>query len=162
MGEVNTPEIEEETLRKMEISEFTRYTPDTDLPLAAMLDIDGTEVFGPHPFDPSAVYTPNMPVIRLTQALYRSGYKLLFITARPERYYDETFKWIIRNVAPLTTLIMRPDDDDRKDWRVKYELFDRRIRNRFNVDIVIDDRERVVQMWRAIGLTCLQPDPGKF
>lgn len=162
MGEVNGLEIEEETLRKMEISDFARYIPDTSLPIAAMLDMDGTEVFGPHPFDPEATYTPNMPVVRLTQALYQAGYKLVFITARSERYYNETFRWIIRNVAPLTDLLMRPEDDDRKDWRVKYDLFDQKVRNRFNVDIVIDDRERVVAMWRAIGLTCLQPDAGKF
>ena len=57
---------------------------------------------------------------------------------------------------------MRKLDDKRRDDIVKKELFDENIRGRFNVKFVIDDRNRVVDMWRQIGLTCFQVEEGDF
>ena len=31
-----------------------------------------------------------------------------------------------------------------------------------NVEMVFDDRQKVVDMWREIGLTCMQVAPGNF
>lgn len=50
----------------------------------------------------------------------------------------------------------RPDDD------VKYDMFYREVAHRFNVLYVIDDRDKVVKMWRDIGLTCAQVAYGDF
>ena len=32
----------------------------------------------------------------------------------------------------------------------------------YNVKFVLDDRNRVVEMWRSLGLTCLQVADGDF
>lgn len=57
---------------------------------------------------------------------------------------------------------MRPAGDHRRDAIVKRELFDLHIRHQYRVTHVLDDRTQVVQMWRALGLTCLQVADGDF
>jgi len=57
---------------------------------------------------------------------------------------------------------MRPTGDNRKDAIVKREIFDREIRDRYRILFVLDDRNQVVDMWRELGLTCLQVAPGDF
>ena len=57
---------------------------------------------------------------------------------------------------------MRATGDPRKDSIVKREIFDREIRDRYRVVGVFDDREQVVQMWRALGLTVFQVAEGDF
>jgi hypothetical protein len=58
---------------------------------------------------------------------------------------------------------MRRDGDTRPDQVIKRELFKRRVQGLFEVEGVIDDRSKVVRMWREqLGLTCLQVAPGDF
>ncbi|NBU34805.1 hypothetical protein EBS40_09370 [bacterium] len=53
-------------------------------------------------------------------------------------------------------------DDDRDDRIVKKEIFDAWIKDRYNVKFVLDDRNRVVEMWRSLGLKVLQVGEGDF
>jgi hypothetical protein len=57
---------------------------------------------------------------------------------------------------------MRSNGDYRSDEIVKEELFRARIQPRYSVGGVIDDRNRVVKMWRRIGLVCFQVAEGEF
>jgi hypothetical protein len=57
---------------------------------------------------------------------------------------------------------MRPSNDSRKDEVVKEELYRTHIEKRFNVRFVLDDRDRVVKLWRRLGLPCLQVADGGF
>ena len=65
-------------------------------------------------------------------------------------------------------LLMRPDDDYRPDAELKSELFtkldlvysDTKIIS--DTTIIFDDRQSVVDMWRARGLTCFQVTKGDF
>jgi len=59
-------------------------------------------------------------------------------------------------------LFMRPEGDMRPDNIVKAELFDTYVRDNYDVQFVIDDRDQVVDMWRRMGLACLQVAPGDF
>jgi len=59
-------------------------------------------------------------------------------------------------------LLMRAAGDSRRDSIVKREIFDARIRDVWQVKGVLDDRDQVVRMWRALGLTCVQVAPGDF
>jgi hypothetical protein len=64
--------------------------------------------------------------------------------------------------VPNHALYMRPARDSRDDGIVKSELLDRIIADGYEPWLAIDDRDRVVEMWRARGLTCLQCAPGDF
>lgn len=73
-----------------------------------------------------------------------------------------TGKWLIDNGIIYDKLLMRKEKDYRPDEIVKRELFDMHIRGKYYIDCVIDDRDKVVKMWRELGLLCLQPWEGKF
>lgn len=71
--------------------------------------------------------------------------------------------WLLRHLGiPFEGPYMRTARDDRKDEVVKCELYDREIKPHFEVLCVLDDRDQVVRMWRAVGLVCLQVAPGDF
>ena len=57
---------------------------------------------------------------------------------------------------------MRSTEDNRKDAVVKREIYDNWIKDKYNVLAVFDDRNQCVDMWRGLGLTCLQVDYGNF
>lgn len=51
-------------------------------------------------------------------------------------------------------------DDDRL---IKRQMFEDVIRGTYYCDFVLDDRDKVVRMWREeLGLTCLQVNYGDF
>lgn len=92
-------------------------------------------------------------------------YELLFLTGRPNIYREQTTDWLFQHVDLDTSryeLFMRPTDDHRLDAEFKKEVFHRHIQNQFQVEFVIEDRESVVQMWRNLGLTCLQCQDGRY
>jgi acid phosphatase class B len=89
---------------------------------------------------------------------------LVFLSGRSEDCRKETAKWLDSNFPMrqgLYELYMRASGDHRDDAIVKYELFDRHLRDR-NIWFVLDDRDRVVSMWRELGVRCLQVAPGNF
>jgi tRNA uridine 5-carbamoylmethylation protein Kti12 len=136
---------------------------------AMIVDIDGTvaKMQGRSPYDYSKVTTdvPNWPVIFLVKTLMNKGVKPLFTSGRPDSCRSATVDWLRRFVLDSFTdfeLFMRTTEDKRPDWIVKYELFDKHIRNDYNVLMVLDDRDQVVEMWRKIGLTCFQVAEGDF
>ena len=57
---------------------------------------------------------------------------------------------------------MRLADDNRKDSIIKEEIYNKVIKPRYNIKLVLDDRNQVVDMWRDIGLPCFQVAPGDF
>jgi hypothetical protein len=57
---------------------------------------------------------------------------------------------------------MRARGDGRPDEIVKKELYRKRVAPRWKVTAVLDDRDKVVRMWRRIGLTVLQVAEGDF
>ena len=60
-------------------------------------------------------------------------------------------------------LIMRPAGEYRKDCYVKYDIYNNYIKDNYNVLMVFDDRNQVVDMWRnGLGLQCFQVADGNF
>jgi hypothetical protein len=57
---------------------------------------------------------------------------------------------------------MRKHNDFRKDAIVKKEIYEEKIADHHDVLCVFDDRQLVVEMWRELGLTCMQVAPGDF
>jgi len=64
--------------------------------------------------------------------------------------------------VPYDALYMRAHKDGRRDSVVKVELFDAHVRDAYDVTCVLDDRDQVVEAWRALGLTVLQVAEGDF
>ncbi|MEV2239606.1 AAA family ATPase [Micromonospora sp. NPDC049891] len=149
------------------VGEVLPYTPPADAPKAILCDLDGTAAImcARSPYDESRVAedSPNLPVIAAVRAMHATGHAVVFVSARTEGCRDATEKWLTEHVGvPYSALHMRAAGDMRKDALVKTEIFDREIRHRWQVVAVFDDRDQVVQQWRAMGLTCFQVAPGAF
>ncbi|HVV11630.1 AAA family ATPase [Amycolatopsis sp.] len=148
--------------------EVDRYEGNPKLPWAVVVDIDGT--VADHegrrsPYDMTRVSgdAPKQEVIMIVRALRNAGLRIVFVSARNEVARRATERWIQKNISGgRFELFMREDGDGRPDPVVKKEIFDREIRDRYFVRAVFDDRDRVVAMWRSLGLTCLQVAPGDF
>ena len=101
--------------------------------------------------------------VELLVMYWRSGYNILFVTGRPERFRGETELWLEKHLPfGVKQLYMRPDGDYRCDTIIKEEIYRRHIEPNHRIELVLDDRDRVVKMWRSFGLTCLQPQEGNF
>lgn len=88
--------------------------------------------------------------------------QLIYMSGREDRFRPETEQFLGKHNCPKAPLYMRPTGDRRADQIVKTELFNQHVRGKFNVLFCLDDRDRVVKMWRDMGLTCLQVAPGAF
>jgi predicted kinase len=153
---------------------------DKSLPKAIIVDLDGTlaykENFVPDPrgyYDYSRVYEDlvNVPINKILDAFYfkwnAGGEKtqIIFMSGREDYCMEDTKRWLKDKAGiPRDTyeIYMRKTKDFRKDCIVKKELFDQHVKDKYYVEFILDDRNSVVQMWRDLGLTCLQVAPGDF
>jgi predicted kinase len=143
------------------------YEPKPGARKAVLVDIDGTVALkgARSPFDETRVREdrPNLPVITVVRALYDSGNEIVFLSGRTDGCRAATLEWLSEHVpVPRAGLFMRPAGDMRKDSVVKLELFDKHVRDAYDVTCVLDDRAQVVEAWRSIGLTCLAVAEGNF
>lgn len=136
-------------------------------PKAFLCDLDGTlaefeNVRGP--YDTNVENDePIETIIDIVDALWASGLKVVFMSGRKEAARQGTENWLHKYVMFRGwELFMRPDDDNRSDNLVKAALFDEHVRNNYDVQFVLDDRDQVVETWRRMGLTCLQVAEGDF
>lgn len=135
---------------------------------AIIADLDGTWVHmgDRDPYDASKcdeLDKPNWPVIETVNRFLLSGYKVLFVSARPEEHREPTVRQIRQYVVEADngwSLYMRKNRDYRDDSIVKKELYEDFIEPNWDVLFVMDDRMKVVRTWRELGLTCFQVNPG--
>lgn len=73
---------------------------------------------------------------------------------------NEFYNKLETGAVKVKHLFMRASQDYRADDIIKQEILDLLPKER--IKYVLDDRERVVQMWRRNGLTCLQVADGEF
>lgn len=105
---------------------------------------------------------PIWPVINVFNALQQAGYTGLMCSGRSDNWREDTENWLRQHDVRYTKLYMRSHGDYRADEVVKYELLCRMRKDGYNPSVVIDDRNKVVQMWRREGLVCLQAADGDF
>ena len=120
---------------------------------------------------------PNPPVVKLLQLFYGDGYKIIILSGRSDRTIHSTKKWLKLHNILYHKLIMRPHEklnhiflnnkQEKIDLRyvpdevLKRIMFDRFIKFK-EVFLVVDDRSKVVQMWRKLGLSTFQVNDGNF
>lgn len=137
------------------------------LPRAIVVDLDGTLCLhnGRNPYDESGIPldTPDPAVLAVVHAFHRDGFQILFTSGRRERTRDANQQWLARHVPDIPyRLFLRPDGDGRDDALVKFEMYRDHLHDRYAIIAVFDDRDRVVNMWRSVGLKCMQVAPGTF
>lgn len=156
------------------------YVVPLGAPKAVLVDLDGTMALmngrGPHDYHRVGEDLPNKPIVDLVDMIgayselaYSQGdpeIEVIFMSGRVETCRKETLEWLGNLGWDHAKLFMRPALPDGvqqpKDSVVKLALFNEHIRNYYDVQFVLDDRDQVVEMWRSLGLTCLQVAPGAF
>ena len=98
----------------------------------------------------------------IISALANNGIPIIYVTGRSEEYRSQTMDWLRQYSCPINGLYMRPVKDNRQDDIVKKEIYDISIKPTYEVLFCLEDRSRVVQMWRSLGLVCLQVKEGNY
>jgi len=132
-------------------------------------------------FDPENIQLdePNLPVIKMAQLFKQDGFKIIIFSGRNDRSFFATKDWLKVNDVPHDLLVMRPDKFQKDSWPIadgnpatkamrfmpdeilKKEMLDT-FANIEDVFLVVDDRNKVVKMWRDLGLNTFQVAPGDF
>lgn len=107
---------------------------------------------------------PNEGVVELARILKRAATEglgidaVLVVTARHDdpAYERMTREWLELHDVPCDRLYMRRNDDTRPDHVIKQEILQRILDDGYEPILVVDDREKVVRMWRSMGITALQ------
>ncbi|MFN8592731.1 MAG: hypothetical protein U0031_14830 [Thermomicrobiales bacterium] len=137
------------------------------LPKAIICDIDGTlaEIGERSPYDFATVDRDQVKhaTAEVVRLFSRAGYAIVLFSGRNDSARAMTIAWLETNAIPFDALVMRKTGDRRRDSRVKREMFERNVRGKYDVLLVLDDRNQVVDMWRKdLGLPCFQVDCGDF
>ncbi|MGW9346232.1 phosphatase domain-containing protein [Nocardiopsis flavescens] len=134
-----------------------------------LVDIDGTLALregeharGPFEWHRVGEDSPNTNVIEVVRRLAAGGLDVVYMSGRSDECRRETLAWLDGHVGVAGDLHMRRRGDFRSDDTVKRELYRRHVRDRADVLCVLDDRDKVVRMWRELGLTVLQVAEGDF
>lgn len=142
------------------------YFGDTSLPNAVIFDTDGTTatMVNRRPFDWDKVGfdMPKYNVINHALDLKSRGIKIINLSGRDGICKDATRQWYDRVGMPCDAHFQRETGDQRPDEVIKKEMFFRDIATKYNVLYAVDDRNKVVDMWRSIGLECWQVNSGCF
>lgn len=101
---------------------------------------------------------PNLHVIYLMTLLHQNNNIIDIWSGRSESVRPQTEAWLKEHQVPYQRLIMRPaqnfieDEVLKKSWILQHG----------RPDLVFDDRTKVVEMWRKLGIPCFQVAPGDF
>ncbi len=147
--------------------EFPKHEWVAGLPRAIIVDIDGTlaHMNDRGPYDDHKAHTDLLDsvVFELVELHHAMGDLVIVMSGRDAgRSAEVTHRWLSHYRVPMDALHMRPAGDKRNDAIVKNELFEKHVAGKYNVRFALDDRDRVVAMWRAKGIKCLQVEPGDF
>jgi predicted kinase len=141
---------------------------DPKLPNAIICDMDGTLALhngrSPYETEKCGDDLVNTPVASIVMKMV-SGWddaQVLIVSGRDDTYIGHTMQWLSRNYIPYDEIWMRRAGDRRDDVVAKKEIYEQHIKGKYNVLFVLDDRQRVVDMWRSLGLTVLQVAEGNY
>ena len=132
-------------------------------------------------FDPENIKLdkPKHEVIKCLQMFRDQGYKIVIFSGRNDRSYHATKEWLSNHNIFYDLLVLRPDKFRDESWPVaegnpatykmrfmpdeilKKEMLDTFV-NIDDVFIIFEDRKKVVDMWRELGLTCFEVEEAVF
>lgn len=155
------------------MGDHKQYTPSGDLQKAVIFDLDGTLANNDHrgafAYQHLDKDTPIEFVVNLARMYKQNEYEIICVSGRNagdaeqhDKHWHATAQWLSDHKIPWDVLFMRGWNDNRADDIVKEEIFWNKISHLWDVECAFDDRDRVVEMWRRIGVNCAQVNFGEF
>lgn len=107
---------------------------------------------------------PIEPVADIVLAWARAGHGVMYLTGRGVEWHHETMAWLRKHTLPAhpAHLLMRGDGDWRGAAEFKRDMYERLLaspiwrRGGHEIVFVLEDVDKLVAMWRELGLLCLQ------
>lgn len=144
-------------LKRMELLQgsFPQHLPGRPI---VIVDVDGTvanNTKNRSPYDESRVIEDDVheTIAIWVRNLYQS-YNICIVSGRHDTCGDETWDWFeIKNI-PFDGMLMRYAADNRSDTIIKKEILDE-LRSVVgeNIAFALDDRPRIIRMWKENGIT---------
>lgn len=129
---------------------------------AIICDIDGTIAlpngrnhYDSTKFDQDIV---NEPVKQILD-MFTNGESVLdiiLVTGREEKFRQATENWLKQNEIHFSKLFMRSDNNQEVNAKVKFDIFQKEIKNNFKILFALDDSTEACKMWKLLGIKCLQ------
>jgi predicted kinase len=137
------------------------------LPDIVMFDIDGTLAHmngkrGPFDWKRTDIDDPDRTVVNTFKDHMTLGHRIFVLSGRSDEGREPTEQWLDFYGLKYEKLLMRKKDDFRADNIVKEEIYNHYIKGKYNVKVIYDDRQQVVDMWRSLGLKVYQVEKGDF
>lgn len=155
----------------IQTSEVEKYVnnlvkPDPEKPYCVVVDMDSTLCFnttkrpwfGEGAAEGMKNDVENYGVCETVWALAQE-YPVVVATGRDTSQAEVTKEWLEKHRISPTEYYFRTEGDYRKGVEVKREQIDK-IMEKYNVLVIFEDCEPIVQMYRDMGLTVLQPNKG--
>lgn len=129
------------------------------LPKAIIVDLDGTLALNMHrdPFDFSEALLDqkNVPVAMLVELYREKGYKVLLVTGRDAVARPVSLQWLKENNIAIDAFYGRPEGNFEKADIIKERML-YSIVQKYYVELVIEDRTKLIEMYRDKGIQCIQ------
>lgn len=139
---------------------------DESLPSAWIVDFDGTiaEMGERNPYDWMKVDEdePIFHSIKLVQDLKKAGHTIIILSGRDAVCRQISENWLNVYEVPYDMFLMRAENDNRSDSIIKKEIMESYILGTYFVAGCLDDRKRVVEEYRNMGLFVAQVANGMF
>lgn len=139
---------------------------DTGKPTCVVVDMDSTLCFnttkrpwfGEGAAEGMINDVPNGCVCDVIFELQKS-YPIILATGRDTSQEEVTKQWLLDHEINVSEFYFRTEGDYRKGVEVKREQIEK-IMEKYNILVIFEDCEPIVQMYREMGLTVLQPNKG--
>ena len=140
--------------------------PDPNKPYCVVIDMDSTMCFntnkrpwyGKGAAEEMINDIENFGVCETVWALMQE-YPIIVATGRDTSQEEVTRKWLSQHRIDPIKYYFRTKGDYRKGTEVKKEQIEKIMKD-YNILVIFEDSEPIVQMYRDMGLTVLQPNKG--
>lgn len=134
---------------------------------AIVVDVDGTladmtGVRKPFEWNKVLLDKPRANVIETVRLFSKAGYKVIIMSGRDGCCIADTEEWLQKHGIPYDAIYMRDEGNSEPDAIIKERLFWDCVAPNYDVKFVLDDRDQMVNQWRAMGLECWQVAEGDF
>lgn len=153
-------------VKKIKQRPIIKPTFESDLPDAVVFDIDGTlaHMGNRSPFDWMKVYVDDINHIVAEQMEYHrsKGRKIIVVTGRDEVCRKVTEEWFELYGMNFDVMFMRPENNFQKDTIIKRNIYENKIKGKYNLLCVYDDRLQVLDMWFDEGIFTFNVNQGNI
>lgn len=152
--------VGEHVIRKMfhdqvkKMPTFLKYNP--ELPFVVVCDLDGTLTKGPKDRSPYEWDKVGQDEINLGMSHVLDGIKVInyctifILSGRDAVCRPQTEEWLERHDIEYDFLDMRPEGNKEPDEIIKARMIEEHIRDKYNILIWFDDRQKVSTMLRDV------------